>query len=185
MAGSVWSRLILLVVSTGGGTFSDSTPVRGAGERSGGRQAASGARSEPVVVVGAGTVRERLQLTPHQLGELTRRLGLDVGDRPNYPRYGSAEVHLLVAVQALREVLVPVEDACLAVSTFRESYVGGRGWIVLYPMPGGWVSVAAVAEEALASLLTLTGRAVVVDLAAIRHRSSTAWLRLLDAPSAD
>ena len=51
---------------------------------------------------------------------------------------------------------------------------------MLYPSTDRWVSVAAVAVEALASLLTLTGRAVVVDLAAVRHRSATAWLRLLD-----
>ncbi len=141
---------------------------------------AGAVRSPASFVVGAGTVRERLLLTPHQLGELTRRLGLDVGDRPNYPRYGSTEVHLLVAVQALRELLVPVDDACTAVTTFQASFLSGRGWIVLYPSTDRWVSVAAVALEALASLLTLTGRAVVVDLAAVRHRSATAWLGLLD-----
>ena len=150
-----------------------------------GAHSAGGAPSPTGVEVGASTVRERLQLTPHQLGELTRRLGLDVGDRPNYPRYGSTQVHLLVAVQALRELLVPVDDACTAVAAFAESFLSGRGWIVAYPSKDRWVSVAAVAVEALASLLTLTGGAVVVDLATVRHRSSTAWLRLLDAPPDD
>lgn len=148
-----------------------------------GTHSGAGVRSPAGLVVGASTVRERLQLTPHQLGELTRRLGLDVGDRPNYPRYGNTEVHLLVAVQALRELLVPVDDACTAVTTFEASFLSGRGWIVVYPTGDRWVSVAAVAVEALASLLTLTGGAVVVDLATVRHRSSTAWLRLLDAPN--
>lgn len=168
-------------MSTEEGRFDGSAfPTPRAEDPSAAHPSAGAVRSPAGFVVGAGTVRERLLLTPHQLGELTRRLGLDVGDRPNYPRYGSTEVHLLVAVQALRELLVPVDDACAAVATFQGSFLGGRGWIVLYPSTDRWVSVAAVAVEALASLLTLTGRAVVVDLAAVRHRSATAWLRLLD-----
>ena len=168
-------------MSTEEGRFDGSAfPTPRAEDPSAAHPSAGAVRSPAGFVVGAGTVRERLLLTPHQLGELTRRLGLDVGDRPNYPRYGSTEVHLLVAVQALRELLVPVDDACAAVATFQGSFLGGRGWIVLYPSTDRWVSVAAVAVEALASLLTLTGRAVVVDLPAVRHRGATAWLRLLD-----
>ena len=124
-------------------------------------------------------VREGLQLTPHQLGELTRRLSLDVGDRPNYPRYGRPEIHLLVSVQALRELLIPVEDACAAVSAYRRQFVDGRGWIFLFPDRDRWTAVAAVSADALTSLMTLAGRAAVVDLDSLRLRSDIAWLRLL------
>lgn len=128
--------------------------------------------------VSAGVVREGLHLTPHQLGELTRHLGLEVGDRANYPRYGFAQVHLLVAVKALRELHVPVEDACRAVTTYHNTFAEGRGWIVVSPVQDRWVALTAVTVEALLSLLTLTGRAITVDLPTLREHAHTAWLRL-------
>lgn len=168
-------------METDGGTFSIAADTPPPDPVSVAPPPADAARSPTAPSVGAGHLRAGLQLTPHQLGELTRRLGLDVGGRPNYPQYSRAEVDQLIAVQALRELLVPVEDACVAVSTFKESVVDGRGWIVCYPTPERWVSVAARAVEALASLLTLTGRAAILDLAALRQRSDTAWLHLLVA----
>lgn len=142
-------------------------------------EAVSGLRR---ISVSASHLRDALALTPHQLGDLTRRLNLDVGDRPNYPRYGRDGVRLLVAVQALRELLIPLEDACATVLTYSNFLHTGRGWIVLYPTVQQWAAVAATTSEALASLLTLTARAAVLDLDAFRHRAETAWLRLLSAP---
>lgn len=127
-------------------------------------------------------IREALHLTPHQLGEYTRRLDLDVGNRPNYPRYGAAEVHLLVAVQALRDLQVPVDDACLAIRALRTLVTDGDGWVVLYPTTPQWVAVPAVSVEALVSLLNLTARAVVVDLESLRVRGRASWLDLAPAP---
>jgi hypothetical protein len=126
-------------------------------------------------------LREGLQLTPHQLGELTRQLGLEVGDRPNYPRYGFDQVRLLVAVKALRELHIPVEDACRAVHTCQDSLASDLGWIVMYPAQEKWVAHTAATTDALLSLLTLTARAVTVDLPALRDRSHTVWLRLTHA----
>ena len=171
---------MMMIVGTDGDTWSLSAGASIADQPTESSPPSNGATHSPAAVsVSAGQLRDGLQLTPHQLGEITRRLGLDVGDRPNYPRYRRAEVHLVVAVQAIRELLVPVEDACVAVTTFGELFLLGRGWIVLYPADDRWVAVAARAAEALASLLTLTGRAVVVDLSALRHRGDTAWLHLL------
>ena len=133
------------------------------------------------VTVSAGVVRHGLQLTPHQLGELTRQLGLDVGDRPNYPRYGFDQVQLLVAVKTLRELHVPVDDACHAVRALQDSLASDRGWIVIYPAHEKWVALTAATTDALLSLLSLTVRAVTVDLAALRDRSHTVWLRLAHA----
>jgi hypothetical protein len=132
--------------------------------------------------VSASHLRDALALTPHQLGDLTRRLNLDVGDRHNYPRYGREGVRLLVAVQALRELLIPLEDACATALTYSDLLHTGRGWIVLYPTVQQWAAVAAATSEALASLLALTARAAVLDVEAFRHRADTAWLRLLSAP---
>lgn len=129
--------------------------------------------------VAGADVRAGLDLTPHQLGELTRRLSLDVGDRPNYPRYGRSEIHLLVSVQALRELSIPVEDACSAVSTHRDQILDGRGWLFLFPDHDRWTVAAALLVEDLASLIALAARAAVVDLDALSRRGGRAWLRLL------
>ena len=133
--------------------------------------------------VSAGTVRRGLHLTPHQLGEYTKNLGLPIGDRPNYPRYGPTQVHRIVAVQALRELQIPVDDACQAVQTLRSTFADGQGWVVLYPEPHRWVAVPAITVELLTSLLTLTGRAAVIDLAKLRDRAQSAWLHLVTAPA--
>lgn len=132
--------------------------------------------------VPASLLRGALALTPHQLGDLTRRLNLDVGDRPNYPRYDRDGVRLLVAVQAQRELLIPLDDACATVLTYGDLLHTGRGWIVLYPTGQQWAAVAVASAEALASLLTLTARAAVLDVEAFRHRADVAWLRLRSAP---
>lgn len=142
-------------------------------------------RSAARSTVSAGTVRRGLRLTPHQLGEYTRNLGLAVGDRPNYPRYGLDEAHSLVAVQALRELQIPVDDACRIVQTLHSTFVGSRGWLVLYPDPLCWVAVPATAVDQLTSLLALTGRAAVIDLETLRERSRNAWLHLITAPADD
>ena len=130
------------------------------------------------VSIAASDVRRVLQVTPHQLGELTSRLSLTVGSRPNYPRYGRREVHLLTAVLALRDLRVPLDDGCAAVTDFDDYIVAPEGWMVLYPTTDRWVAVAAKALGTLASLLTLTGRAAVLDLAAIRRISDGTWLQL-------
>lgn len=141
----------------------------------------SGAPGPGQTSVPASRVRDALALTPHQLGDLTRRLNLDIGDRPNYPRYERDGVRLLVAVQAQRELLIPLDDACATVLTYGDLLHTGRGWIVLYPTGQQWAAVAVASAEALASLLTLTARAAVLDLEAFRHRADVAWLRLRSA----
>lgn len=136
--------------------------------------------SSATVTVSAARVREGLHLTPHQLGEYTKRLGLSVGDRPNYPRFAAAEIHALLAVQSLRDLQVPLEDACQAVAALRASITAGQGWVVLYRTPHQWVAVSAGSVEALLSLLTLTTGAVILDLAAVGGRARAAWHNLTD-----
>ena len=135
------------------------------------------------VAASAGDLRQVLCLTPHQLGELTGRLQLDIGDRPNYPRYRQREVHLLVAALALRELRVPLEDACAAVVAYADHIQVGLGWLVVYPVADRWIAIAARVPEAVTSMLLLTGRASVLDLATIAHRCDTAWAQLLRSPS--
>jgi hypothetical protein len=145
--------------------------------------AAAGGRSgclaaSDAVSMAASDVRRALQVTPHQLGEFTSRLRLMVGSRPNYPRYGRREVHLLTAVLALRDLRVPLDDGCAAVTDFDDYIVAGEGWMVLYPTTDRWVAVAAKALGTVASLLTLTGRAAVLDLPGLRRSSDGTWLQL-------
>ena len=135
--------------------------------------------SRGVTSVGAADLRRLLQLTPHQLGELTSRLRLEIGDRPNYPRYRRAEVHLLTATLALREIRVPLEDACEAVVAFADYLLAGDGWLVLHPSGDQWVALAARTLPAVGSLLLLASRASVLDAAAVRHRNDRTWSRLL------
>jgi len=127
---------------------------------------------------GAAELRQALQVTSHQLGELTSRLSLDIGDRPNYPRYGRREVHLLTAALVLREQRVPLDDTCAVVTAYRDFVQAGIGWLVLYPAGERWVAVAARALEAVASLLALRAAVTVLDLPSLLHRSDSSWLHL-------
>jgi hypothetical protein len=174
------TRLMVGAVSGDDGSEpSESSTVResavdesaAAGGRSGGPAASD------AVSMAASDVRRALQVTPHQLGELTSRLRLAVGNRPNYPRYGRREVHLLTAVLALRDLRVPLDEGCAAVTDFDDYIVAHQGWMVLYPTTDRWVAVAAKALGTVASLLTLTGRATVLDLAALWRISDGTWLQ--------
>ena len=142
--------------------------------------------SQPVsgVSMAAADLRQALHLTPHQLGELTSRLGLEIGLRPNYPRYRRTEVHLLTAALVLREVRVPLEDACEAVVSFADYLLAGDGWLILHPTGDRWAALAARTLPAVGSLLTLAARASVIDVAAVRHRSDSTWSQLVSAADA-
>jgi len=150
------------------------------------RAAEPAGSSQPVssVSMAAADLRRALQLTPHQLGELTSRLRLEIGLRPNYPRYRRTEVHLLTAALTLREVRVPLEDACEAVVAFADYLLAGDGWLVMHPSGNSWAAFAARTLPAVGSLLTLATRASVVDVAAVRHRSDSTWSQLVSAADA-
>ena len=134
--------------------------------------------SAPPVTVGAAEVRAALELTPHQLSEFTAGLHVDVGDRPNYPRFRRDDVHRMTAVQALRELRVPLEVALRAGSDYASQIVAATGWLVLAPSGDGWsIGLTASTHDLLAWLRAGGGRGSVLDLSAVGVRAAADWER--------
>ena len=86
---------------------------------------------------GAAELRAALGVTPHQLGELTSGLNVDVG-RPNRPAYRRTDVARMTAVQAMRELRVPLEVALKAANDYGREIVAGGGWLLVSPTDGEW-----------------------------------------------
>lgn len=138
--------------------------------------------SDTQPLLGAADVRDATGLTPHQLGELTARLALDVGPRRNYPAYSPAALTLLLAVTALRECGMTLDAAAPAVRTYAEVLVAGRGWLILSPTNDDhsshtprteWTYVHAMDGDTMAKLIRATGgRAVVLEVESIQRAVS-------------
>jgi hypothetical protein len=128
--------------------------------------------------VGSSAVRAALDLTQHQLGEYTAGLRLDVGDRPNYPRYRRPDFDLMVAVSALREVRAPLDVALRAAADYREQVIAARGWLLTSPEGDSWsAGFVSNGPDLLGWLRASGGRAVILDLGRIADRAVWAWTR--------
>lgn len=132
------------------------------------------------VTVGAAEVRIALELTPHQLSEFTAGLHVDVGDRPNYPRFRQGDVHRMTAVQALRELRIPLDVALRAGCDYATQIVASTGWLVLVPSGDGWsMGLTTSTQDLLAWLRAGGGRGSVLDLGSVAGRARADWERAL------
>jgi len=150
-----------------------------------GRDSSSAPAGRSVDTLTAAAVRSGLGLTAHQLGELTSAMDLDIGPRPNYPRYDFAAVHLLVVVKLLRDTRVPLEPALNATVSYQAPIHRGEGWLLCAPSPRGWLSSLLLAAGDLTGwLYTSGGCGVVVDLASVAEQAAARW-ELLRSPTPD
>ena len=132
----------------------------------------------PDATLAAAAIRSALGLTAHQLSEFTSALALDVGPRPNYPRYDRAAAHLMTVAQALREVRLPLETALLTTATYRRLILIGEGWLTCAPTTRGWLSCFLLGVDDLTRWIHATGgRAVVVDLTTLADQAAAIWSR--------
>jgi hypothetical protein len=133
----------------------------------------------PGATIDAATIRSGLGLTAHQLSEFTSALALDIGPRPNYPRYDSAAVHLMTIAQALRDVRLPLEVALQTVAGYQRPILTGEGWLACAPTSRGWLSSIILAVDDLTRWIHATGgRAVFLDLATLAEQAAECWERM-------
>lgn len=125
--------------------------------------------------VSASIIRTTLHLTPHQLGDLTARLALDVGDRANYPRYSASDHLILIATQTLRDLRLPLESAVAAAVDFQDVICSGRGWLLAYPEPEQWTVLLARSPQMMMQHLVRMDHLAVLDLASVAGRANTLW----------
>lgn len=131
-------------------------------------------RTEPTV--SAAAVRSALELSGHQLSELTSGLAIDVGPRPNYPRYHSPDLTRMTVVQASRELRAPLDVALRAAVDYRSQIESGAGWLIYSPDSDDWaVGYVTSGTEALRWLRLTGGRAHLLDLAALAEIAGRLW----------
>src|SRR4051812_45170708 len=136
-------------------------------------------RINPPTTVDTAAIRSGLELTSHQLSEFTSALALDIGPRPNYPRYDSAAVHLMTIAQALRDVRLPLEVALQTVAGYQRPILTGEGWLACAPTSRGWLSSIIIAVDDLPRWIHATGgRAVFLDLATLAEQAAECWERM-------
>lgn len=135
-------------------------------------------RSGPVMTIDAAAIRSGLGLTAHQLSEFTAALALDVGSRPNYPRYDRAAAHLMTAAQALRDVRLPLDTALQTTVAYQRPILAGEGWLSCAPTNRGWLSSLVLGVDDLTRMIHAAGgRAVVVDLDTLSQQAAATWER--------
>lgn len=139
----------------------------------------------PPRTLSAAEVRQTLGLTHHQLSELTAGLVLDIGPRPNYPRYTRQAVTVLTCVVALRETKTPLDVSMRAAHDYRQQLAVGSGWLLVAPRGGRedrWtVAYAASGEDLLAWIENSGGRGTVLDLRVAADRAERHWQLALAA----
>lgn len=131
----------------------------------------------------AAAVRDRLALTPHQLSELTAGLRLDIGPRPNYPRYSLSAIAMITCVVSLRATRTPLEVAMRAARDYHPQLEAGLGWLLVAPGPDPagdrWtVAYAAAGEDLLSWVSTSGGRGTVLDLRVLHTQTQQSWERV-------